>query len=103
MKPGNRRTPLPIIHVGALVVLATLTNASALMPSTFGGDTTTILLAILTLICAGMEHVVRRMELAQVPLPVQTEREHDALKVHIWGCALAAFVGFACALYVILT
>lgn len=95
--------PKPIVHVLILAGLTSLTNASALAPTTFGGVSTTIALAVITLMVASLEHVVRKSELRRVPPMEQTKKDQDILVLHTWGCAIAAVASFFCAVLVITT
>lgn len=89
----NLREPI-LVHVIALVAMTTLTNASALMPSTFGMSAT-MALATLTLVLAAMESTVAGWSRRRGATPPEGAR--DLHRLHIWSCALAAFVSVACA------
>lgn len=93
----RERYPAPIVHVMALALLTAVTNASAISPDLFGGRMLTIPLAAATLLTAGLEHVVRRWWMLHGPLPARPDGIRDVLRVHTWGCGLAALVSFACA------
>jgi len=98
----RERYPAPILHVMLLAALTAVTNASAISPGLFGGRMMTIPLAAATLLTAGLEHVVRRWWVVRGPLPETADGMRDVLRVHAWGCGLAAVVSFACALSVVL-
>lgn len=97
--PAQRRMPAPLIHVIILSVLTTATNAAALSPKTFGGAYVTFSLAFVTLAVASMEHVVRNRMTLRIPIGGETQRDLDVLRLHKWGCGLAAFVAVVCALF----
>lgn len=89
----SRREPI-LDHVIALVAMTTLTNASALMPSTFGVRAT-MALATLTLVLAAMESTVAGWSRRRSATPPGRRRDMDRL--HVWSCALAALVSVTCA------
>ena len=100
--PASRpqvRFPGPLIHVIVLSVLTTATNAAAIAPRTFGGAGTVMVLAIITLAVASLEHVVRNRMRLRIPIGEETKRDSDVLTLHKWGCALAAAVAVICALF----
>lgn len=94
------RRPHPIVaHVLALVVMTTLTNASALMASTFG-PRTTLSLATATLILAGFESTVARLGAGSAHPTMRWDELH---RLHVWSCALAATVSVVCAIHAAVT
>ncbi len=89
-----------LAHVLALVAMTTLTNASALMPSTFGMRTT-MALATLTLVLAAMESTVAGWSRRRGATPPENSR--DLRRLHVWSCALAALVSVTCAGFAVLS
>lgn len=99
----EQRMPAPLVHVIILSLLTTATNAAAISPGAFGGAVTTLSLAIVTLMVASLEHVVRNHMRLRIPIGEETQRDRDVLKLHKWGCGLAAFVAFVCAMFAAFT
>jgi hypothetical protein len=95
----TRREPI-ILHVITLGAMTTLTNASALMPSTFGVRAT-MALATLTLVLAAMESTVAGWSRSRGETPPEAAR--DLHRLHVWSCALAALVSVTCAGFAVLS
>lgn len=97
-RPATRSDRIILAHVLVLTLMTTLVNAAAIAPATFGGVRTVYTFAILTLLTASGEPIVRTLARRRMPLGIAGVQDRQMLRLHGFACMLAAGVSTVCAL-----